>query len=42
MTASVKVCLGFILFVATTSVKAKELFKIPNDTETRWSSFEKY
>ncbi len=40
MTASVKVCLGFILFFATTSAKAQELFKVPNDAETRWSSFE--
>ena len=28
------------MLVATASLKAQELLKIPNDTETRWSSFE--
>ena len=41
MTASFKVSFGFILFIfAAASLKAQELFRIPNDTETRWSSFE--
>ena len=41
MTASLKVSFGFILFIfATASLKAQDLFRIPNGTETRWSSFE--
>ena len=40
ITTSVKVWLGLILLLVTASLKAQELFKIPNDTETRWSSFE--
>jgi hypothetical protein len=41
MTATFKVRFGFMLFIfATASVKGQELFSIPDDTETRWSSFE--
>ena len=41
MTASFKVSFGFILFIfAAASLKAQELFRIPSDSETRWSSFE--
>jgi hypothetical protein len=41
MTTSAKISFGFILFIFTTaSITAQELFKVPDDIETRWSSFE--
>jgi len=41
MTALVKICFGLLmLFSATHALTAQDLFKIPDNIETRWSSFE--